>query len=246
MALITVHHASDAIRMNMDCTVLLPENGRASRVLYLLHGKEGNHQSWTRYTQLETKSWGKDVAIVMPDAHLSWYTDMALGYDYYTYIAKELPELVKRWFPNVDGSKKSIGGLSMGGYGALKIALSNPRDFDAVVALSPAVDILSRYPRDPQGFADIFGDKAAFAGSKHDLFFLSEQAKDAGLRIYLACGRSDVMVKESRALYQHQKQLGMKVKLAESEGKHDFAYWDGMIDRMFAWLAIKEVRHGVV
>ena len=76
----------------------------------------------------------------MPSTDLAWYTNTNYGHRYYDAIVKELPEVLQRFFPNMSRKREKtfIAGLSMGGYGAYKIALKTNR-FSYAASFSGAV-----------------------------------------------------------------------------------------------------------
>ena len=79
----------------------------------------------------------------MPTTQLGWYTDMHIGYKWWTYISKELPAICRSFFPYMSDKREDTfaAGLSMGGYGAFKAALGAPETFCAGASLSGALDI---------------------------------------------------------------------------------------------------------
>src|SRR5690242_20985985 len=131
-------------------TVLLPDRPARRRMrrragpatLYLLHGLGDDDTAWTRYTGLERYVETLDLAVVMPQAHRSFYTDGARGNPYWTFLSKELPDRVRAFFRLSDRPEDTfVAGLSMGGYGALKWALREPARFAAVASMSGALDM---------------------------------------------------------------------------------------------------------
>ncbi len=114
----------------------VPRQGKHP-VLYLLHGTSGDHTDWERWTSVERYAAKRGLAVVMPAGQLSSYSNMAHGENFFDYIAYEVPEIVKDAFPISDAREDTfIGGLSMGSYGALKIALTLPENYAAAGALS--------------------------------------------------------------------------------------------------------------
>lgn len=96
-------------------------------MLYLLHGLSDNHSCWLRRTAVDRYAEEYGIAVVMPEVQRSFYCDMAHGPAYFTYIADELPQICQRLFRLSDKREDTfIAGNSMGGYGALKAALSRP------------------------------------------------------------------------------------------------------------------------
>jgi pimeloyl-ACP methyl ester carboxylesterase len=102
----------------------------------------GNHTDWQRETSIERYAAPLDLAIVMPEVHRSFYTDMANGFLFWTFISEELPIIARSLFPLSKERKDNfVAGLSMGGYGAFKLALSHPERFAAAASLSGGMDI---------------------------------------------------------------------------------------------------------
>ena len=85
-------------------------------VLYLLHGMSDDHSTWIRRTSVERYATQYGLALVMPNAHRSYYTDMACGLKYWTYVSEELPRLMHTFFKISDRREDTfVAGLSMGG-----------------------------------------------------------------------------------------------------------------------------------
>ena len=111
-------------------------------MLYLLHGLTDDHTGWQRYTSIERYADEAGLAVVMPAVHHSFYTDEVHGHAYWTYVSEELPALVHRLFRVSDRPEDTFAaGLSMGGYGAVKLALSHPDRYAAAASLSGTLDI---------------------------------------------------------------------------------------------------------
>ena len=155
MALLHVDFFSDVLGMCTNMDVILPETtvgqigmeGHGSDgkcpTLYLLHGMSDDHTIWQRRTSIERYASEYNLAVVMPTTHLGWYTDMDMGYDYWTFISKELPEICRRFFPQMSARREDTfaAGLSMGGYGAMKCGLLAPETFSCCASLSGELDI---------------------------------------------------------------------------------------------------------
>ena len=155
MALLHVDFFSDVLGMCTNMDVILPEttvgqigmeghgsNGKCP-TLYLLHGMSDDHTIWQRRTSIERYASEYNLAVVMPTTHLGWYTDMDMGYDYWTFISKALPESCRRFFPQMSARREDTfaAGLSMGGYGAMKCGLLAPETFSCCASLSGELDI---------------------------------------------------------------------------------------------------------
>ena len=159
MILNQVKFFSETLGMLSSMYVLLPKRTVAEmkskraqkyRTLYLLHGHSDDHTAWQRFTSIERYAEGLNLAVVMPAVHLSFYNDMAHGLKYWQFISEEVPALVRDMFPLSSARKHNfVAGLSMGGYGAFKLALTYPDRFAAAASLSGALDI--REVVDPNG-----------------------------------------------------------------------------------------------
>ena len=132
MAFLQVDFFSETFGMSMNMNVILPQEiqvpnpvngGRFPKpypVMYLLHGWNGDHTVWERRTSIERYAAQTGIAIVMPAVHLSFYSDMACGLPYWTYLSQELPNVCGQMFPQLSTRREDTwaAGLSMVGYGA--------------------------------------------------------------------------------------------------------------------------------
>lgn len=134
---------------------LLPEQLELNRVpvIYLFHGLTDNCTGWTRYTSVERYARDHSAAVIMPEVQRSYYTDMAYGMKYFTYVHDELPRLCRHMFGLSDKRELNyVMGLSMGGCGALKCALTTPERYAGCAAFSAVADFRPR-PRADGGEA---------------------------------------------------------------------------------------------
>ncbi len=258
MALIHCDFFSDVLGLSCSMCVILPQEtrvqvGMRSRAkdrrhptLYLLHGLSDDHTIWQRRTSIERYVAPLGLAVVMPAVHRSYYTDTARGYPYWTYVSEEVPSVARSFFPlSSERERNFVAGLSMGGYGAFKIALRHPDRFAAAASLSGALDVrtLAQCPdeRVRAEQENVFGDLAAIAGSENDLFHLAERvAASAGPRpkLYQWCGLDDPLYEHSRRFKEHAGRLGLDLTHEEGPGGHDWASWDRQIQRVLQWLPL--------
>lgn len=218
------------------------------RTLYLLHGHSDDHTAWQRRTSLERYVEGLNLAVVMPAVHLSFYNDMAHGGKYWQFISEEVPALVRDMFPLSSARKDNfVAGLSMGGYGAFKLALTYPDRYAAAASLSGAVDlneVVRVKKNDPEnkawieGMRTVFGDLSKVPGSKHDLFLLAKRAAKAPLkpRLYQCCGTEDFLYPDNVRFRDAVHKLPLDLTYEEGPGEHNWAYWDKMIQNVLAWM----------
>lgn len=245
MALLDVHHYSAVLNMNMDMRVILPEKESVTpedpaKVLYLLHGMGGDHTIWTRKTSIERYVEKYHLAVIMPETHLGWYTDMAHGYRYFSYLTEELPVLCSRMFPSISKKREDTyaAGFSMGGYGAIKCALKTGHLFSRAAALSGAVDIATRYDANNMTYwEDVFGPKDRAAGSANDLFQLAKEVpEDRRPPIYLWCGTEDFLYADNLRFVRHLQALRYDVTWSDGPGGHTWDRWDDRIQPALRWL----------
>lgn len=257
MALLQVEFFSNVLGKAVSMSVILPQTaagqigvGAKERdttypTLYLLHGMTDNHTAWTRYTSIERYAREKGIAVVMPNADLSFYTDMAHGGRYLTYIGEELPAVCRDFFPRMSDKREEtfIGGLSMGGYGATKVALTYPETFSHAISLSGVMDI-GRFAAECGNQVAMeadFGDVSAVAGSDHDLYVIAERLAKSGRelpKLFFWCGTEDFLY------YAHEKaivefpKMGYDLTHSTSTGVHSWLWWDKHIQDALDWLPL--------
>ena len=175
---------SQTLGMDTGLTVVLPFDRAAvpeaeCPAIYLLHGHGENADVWTRMTSAERYANAYGVALVMPEVQRSFYTDMAMGLSYFTYVTEELPAACQRLFTSAAAGEPFVAGLSMGGYGALKLGLRRPDLFAGCAGFSGCLDIKLRYScagrSRPAGEAKaIFGEDLVIK-PEDNLFYLVEK-----------------------------------------------------------------------
>jgi putative tributyrin esterase len=261
MALLHVDFFSDTLGMCAQMDVILPEEARGAvgvrsvagdgkyPVLYLLHGMSDDHTIWQRRTSIERYAAEKGIAVVMPTTHLGWYTDMHLGYNYWSFVSDELVTICRGFFPNMSAKREDTfaAGLSMGGYGALKLGLLAPETFSWVAPLSGGLDAAricednAAAEKQTMIWYDIFGDADKVRGSDNDLFAAAEKlaASDKPKpKIYMWCGTEDFLYDQNTRMRDHLNKLGYELTYEESPGDHSWKYWDEKIQTVLEWLPI--------
>ena len=235
MALCDVHWSSDVLAKKLGMYVILPEAGTPPfATYYLLHGLSDDYTVWLRRTRIEWYVREMPLIVVMPDGFRGFYTDNAEGPPYATHVAQELVPFVERNFPARRAREsRCVGGLSMGGYGALRLALGYPNLFSSANSHSGALMHGGRDTPRPDGplslaeFGRIFGKSPA--GSPHDLLAVAAAAKGAGSplpRMLLDCGTDDVLIDDNRTFHRELGRLGIPHEYREFPGAHTWDYWD--------------------
>jgi putative tributyrin esterase len=257
MALIQCDFHSDVLGMASTMNVIIPQKSTTQigmsggktkseyPVLYLLHGCSDDHTIWGRRTSIERYVAGMDLIVVMPNVHRSFYTDMKEGAKYWEFISHELPQIVKSFFPvSTCREDTFVAGLSMGGYGALKLGLRCPEKFSAVASLSGATDIHGFWTEN-DGFSTdmnrVFGGLEEFAGSDNDLFQLSSDLKKSGKDIpalFQTCGTEDFLYEGNIKFRDHLKKLNYDFHYQEAPGTHCWDFWDDAIQDVLKWLPL--------
>ena len=257
MILSEIRFYSEVLNLNTAMHVLLPQRTMAERrskrrapkvrVLYLLHGHSDDHTAWQRWTSIERYAEDLNLAVVMPAVHLSFYTDMAHGGRYGQFIGEEVPAVVHKLFRLSSKREDTFAaGLSMGGYGAFKLALTHPERFAAAASLSGALDIREvvkahGHPEDKAWLAEmrtVFGDVSKVPGSRHDLFVLARKAAKSPFkpRLYQCCGTEDFLYADNVRFRDAIRKLPLELTYEEGPGEHNWAYWDKMIQNVLAWM----------
>jgi putative tributyrin esterase len=257
MILNEVNFFSEVLTLRSTMYVLLPQRTLADtkskrapkyRTLYLLHGHSDDHTAWQRWTSIERYAETYNLVVVMPAANLSFYTDMAHGKEYFQFISEEVPAVVRDMFPLSEKREDNfVAGLSMGGYGAFKLALSHPDRYAAAASLSGAVDIqevVREKRNDPLNKAwlaemrAVFGALSKVPNSKHDLFALAKKIAKAPVkpRLYQCCGTEDFLYADNVRFRDAIRKLPLDFTYEEGPGEHVWSYWDKMIQNVLAWM----------
>jgi putative tributyrin esterase len=253
MILSEINFFSEALGMRSTMGVILPQPvvnqpPEPFRTLYLLHGHSDDHTAWQRWTSIERYVEGLNLAVIMPNVHRSFYTDMAHGGRYWTFVSEEVPALARSIFPlSTARADNFVAGLSMGGYGAFKMALAHPERFAAAASLSGAVEIREVVNEDKPGqdpdwlalMRNIFGPGLKkVADGPEDLRTLARQAAKAPEkpRLYQCCGTEDFLYQDNLSFRDFLRGLPLDLTYEEGPGEHIWDYWDKKIQDVLAWM----------
>ncbi|MBN2568218.1 MAG: esterase family protein [Deltaproteobacteria bacterium] len=241
MALIRIDHRPASVGVMLPLYMFMPGPGQMDelplkkrKVLYLLHGLSDDGSAWMRNTNASILAEKYNLIVVMPSVNRSFYADQRNGQKYFTYLTEELPQYLKDLF-GIDSRPEDtlVAGLSMGGYGALKCALTYPERFHAAASFSGVVtvDVMRGEPDDPRfiEFDMVFGNLAQIAGSQHDPLVMLEQAVSAGKslpHLYISCGRQDHPLYESGLRFRDAcAALNVPLTYHEEDGVHEWGLW---------------------
>ena len=256
MALVHAHFFSQTLGMEVQADVILPqeENGigqagtRADRklpVLYLLHGMTDDQTIWQRRTSIERYAVAKGIAVVMASTDLGFYSDQKYGSDFFQFFSKELPELMLQFFPRFSDKREDtfVAGLSMGGFGALKLGINCPEKFSYAASLSGLVDPMFevRKTGSLKGYHEQnFGTEEELRDSINDLPSMLEKQIEKGVelpRFFQCCGTEDFLYDQN---VEFRDRFINKVDLTyyEEPGIHEWGFWDRNIQRVLNWLPL--------
>lgn len=230
---------SESVNAWMKIHLLIPETADSMPALYLLHGWGGNHRDWTSKTKIVDYIRGTDLLVVMPDAHNSFYHDNASDSTkfYERWIATELPGYIEAKY-KVDGDRRAVAGLSMGGYGSMMLALNHPDRYVFAAGLSSAIsgihvggtEVSPNFARITQMFDLIKGSADHPNRARYDfLTRIDAQNPESAPYIYLVHGIQDGYTDFLPGHRRFSDALRAK-KLAyeyhEVPGVHNWVFWD--------------------
>lgn len=230
---------SSAMRKQVPCVVVLPDSYKKKQwryaVVYLLHGWSGNQRQWLKDApQLKQRADEYQVLLVMPDGgYGSWYFDSPVDstYRYETFIAKELVTHVEQRYRTIQQpSYRAITGLSMGGHGALFLAMRHPDVFGQAGSICGGVDIrpfpnnwdLPKYLGDQKVSPELW--------DQHTVILVAKKIKTGQLRLIIDCGIGDFFLEVNRALHQQLLHDGIPHDYTERPGEHNKDYWGNAIE----------------
>lgn len=263
MAFIHVEFFSETLHMAAAAEVVLPQAAKTEiginvkeitdgkhPVLWLLHGATDDSTTWSRRTSIERYASKMGLAVVMPSAHLSSYSNMEHGGNFYDYITDELPTVMKNFFPLSENAKDNfIAGNSMGGIGALKIGINHPERYSAIGCFSagagtgrPLGNLGNLFDNESYNMRNKmqYGGKD-LSGTYEDTYYMAEKNKSLSVlpRIFHSCGADDFLIKEAhktRDFFQNMAGNPYNYIYEEHPGVHGWEYWDEHIEDFLRFL----------
>lgn len=262
MALIQAQFYSKMLKRIVNFSALLPVDTRETpgtqempkpesmKTLYLLHGYTGNYMDWLYGTRIQELSSKYSIAVIMPSGDNSFYLDQKEKEEWYgEFIGNELLEITRKMFCLSDQYQDTyIGGLSMGGFGAIRNGLKYSDKFRGIIGLSSALiihniaNITPDYKDDIASYEyyrAIFGDLKQLLGSENDPEGLVEGLQNENKiipDIYMACGTEDFLLEENRNFHQFLNEKNISHTYLESSGNHDWKFWDEYIEKAILWM----------
>lgn len=226
------------MQKDIDNAVILPadyDENKMYPVIYLLHGYGDSYFDWysrTKQTlQEEASKYG--FIIVCPSGEKSWYWDSTLHPEirYETYISKEVVAYIDENFSTVKSPKgRAITGNSMGGQGALWLAIRHSDIFGACGSMSGGVDLR---PFEPHwNLVEMLGiqEENGATWEKHAIINELHQYKPDSLSIIIDCGYKDFFYQVNEELHAEMLRLNIDHDYYTRPGEHRHEYWENAID----------------
>ena len=240
------NYNSEVLHMSVNIQVYIPDQGKEPfHVVYLLHGLHGDQGTWLDNTVLPLYAKKYNAIFVMPEAGRSFYTNQKYGRKYYDFVSDEVPRVCRKIF-NISARREdtAVMGCSMGGYGALKLALTRPDQFSFCGAIAPAClyfeHILDELRKDPGPWLDtgpeaheiltdlfsIYGDGLKYQ-KEYDVVQLARNfpADMPRPKIYVTCGTEDDLRDDNLAFRDEMKNTAFDYTYEEWAGGHDWYFF---------------------
>ncbi|MBQ9299929.1 MAG: hypothetical protein IJ214_05390 [Clostridia bacterium] len=270
MALLKINFESQYLANNHQVYIIMPDKpreqtpdafyraGKKYKVLWLLHGTYGDQTDWVRKTNIELYAEEKNLAVVMPPALNSNYSNWngtMLGFRMFDYLTEELMPMVYGWLPVSDKREDNfIAGLSMGGRGAIKYAVNHPERFAAAAVLSAApLDMEEMCAGNPYSLLDTenprmqntlrnAGGLEAFKNSNENVWAIINQLAHTKKlpRLMFACGEEDKPLYEYYLKFKaHCQEIGLEAHWFSGPGyRHEWPFWDMSIREALAFFGL--------
>jgi S-formylglutathione hydrolase FrmB len=247
----TLEMYSVSMRKPVRCLIILPSDyktdGPRYPVLYLLHGWSGHYASWlTEAPQLLQHADRCQMLIVCPDGgYDSWYidspVDSSVRYD--THVSQELVTYIDYYFHTIaDRSGRAITGMSMGGHGALYLAIRHPDVYGAAGSMCGGLD-LRPFKKNEWDLQGVLGNPLTHRDNweKFSVIRLVPRLQGLDLPLMTDCGTGDFFLSVNRDFHRTLEQLGIPHTYHERPGEHNRAYWSKAIEDQIlffkSWLA---------
>jgi putative tributyrin esterase len=236
---------SVSLEREITYRVILPATSPSTLrlpVVYLLNGGGGDFREWSNDSDVARFA-EKGLILVMPDGASSYYTNSVDRPKdrFEDYIVKDLISEVEARFP-ADPTRRAIVGDSMGGFGAIKLALKHPDLYGFVGALSPAIDVPSRpfsVKRISQyrSHASIFGPWGSGTRRDNDPFVLARKVDPTRAPfIFATCGEQEGLLLSDRQFAALLDQRKFRFEFHSGPGGHNWNQWNPRLQELFASL----------
>jgi S-formylglutathione hydrolase FrmB len=207
-------------------------------VVYMLHGASQDEAAWVRDGSIDALA-DKLIArgdippciIIMPAGWMTWYTDAPERIET-AFVTDLIPEIERRYRTRPLRGDRVIAGFSMGGYGAMRMALRHPELFSAAALMSPAIYVPQPPADSSARLVPAFQTSGVFdpkRWSDQNWPALLDGFARAGLtvRVHVSSGAQDHFHADlaAEAFYTAWHQRGWPGELHVTPGQHDFPFW---------------------
>lgn len=232
---------SAAMNKEVNALVIKPSNYNVTRqafpVVYLLHGYAGRETDWLSIVPpVKYLSNSTGCIIVCADAGNSWYLNSPSlpGSLYSTFMARELVHTIDSIYRTIPHPKKrAITGLSMGGHGALMLAINNPGVYGAAGSMSGGLDLRPFMKQFELGKVIADTSVTGFNWKNYSVLQMADSTNTKHLKLLIDCGVDDFFLEANRSV--HQKLLNQHIphEYVERPGGHTWKYWGNAVDHHF-------------
>lgn len=233
---------SKTLEMNTSLVMVTPRGDRPAhnsppRLLVLLHGLTGNYLQWGMRVDMQAMADQFNLAVAMPDGQRSFWLDQAYGLPWGRWVGKELPARLDQML-RLSPAKPIIGGLSMGGYGAVRAAFDYPDTFASAFSLSGTLNVAEPAfrGRHPDLYQIGFGNPDA-PRPQDDLVGRLQGEGEQLPPIFAVCGESDRLLQQNRTFVKTLEEAGGSVDYREAPGEHNFRFWNKWLPAALQWAA---------
>ncbi len=256
MTHLTIRYPSDCLRTFSTFEVYLPKKATGLmgevkttaqppfRTMILLHGAADDPMAWVEQTSVARMADEEGFALILPNGLNSFYINNPAHERFFDFIVDELIDYAREILPLSDRREDTfVGGISMGGYGAVRMALMRPERFGKAFSLSGALNIQPAYAFMratggimPNPFNAIA--KKVLAGTEYDLFPLLEQyAKEPwdAVPLYISCGEQDFFNQFTIEFEKRALEAGYPVTRTSAPGEHTWDFWRESIGPAIRW-----------
>lgn len=228
-----------AVKMKKEvkAVVVLPENYNVKKhypVVYLLHGYSDSFSKWIKTVpSIKSLATEHQMILVCPDGgYNSWYFDSPLDStcQYESYITKDLISFVDAHYSTLaDRDFRAITGLSMGGHGALYLAIRNKDLFAHAGSMSGGVDL--RFSTKKWEIAQRIGSFETMPEewNNRSVVNMIQTLKNKELDLIIDCGTSDFFYQINAGLHRRLMSLNIDHDYTERPGAHNWDYWTNSI-----------------
>lgn len=251
MPLKRIEYHSSALQRNSYSWVIIPEGANPFPVLYLLHGLPDRPGDWLRRSSIVAITSTLPLAVVMPEGG-----GLYCG-NWERYIVDDLPRVIEERINAIPRREsRGIAGISIGGYGAMKLAFKYPDRFSSVSSHSGALGWGHRPMDGEASWRELLRERRGrlFSGGflyrlamsapfrrklaiykrleemrrrDNDLYAIIPSAPDKNRpRVLVDCGMEDFLIGDNRAFHDYLSEIAVDHEYHEFHGAHNWSYWN--------------------